>query len=104
MSLARSTLYAKSKVNLPRLKKDADLQDSIKRIVLAYPGYGYRRVTHQLRREGYPFNHKRILRVRKTSDLLCRTPRCWRKTTDSDHSFPIYANLLRHFSRPGLGC
>ncbi|MBE3087946.1 MAG: transposase [Chloroflexi bacterium] len=72
MSLARSTFYAKGKVNLPRLKENADLQDSIERIVLAYPGYGYRRVTHQLRREGCPFNHKRILRVIKTSDLLCR--------------------------------
>jgi len=32
----------------------------------------------------------------KTSDLLCRYPRRWRKITDSDHDLLIYANLLRH--------
>jgi len=54
VSLARSTFYAKNKVDLQRLKEEADLRGRIERIVLAYPGYGYRRVTHQLRREGCP--------------------------------------------------
>jgi putative transposase len=95
MDLAGSTFYAKSNVNPHRLKEEADLRDSIERIVLAYPGYGYRRVMHQLRREGCPVNHKRVLRVMKASDLLCRLSRRWRKTTDSDHGLPIYSNLLR---------
>ena len=96
MSLARSTFYAKNEVDLQRLKDEADLCDRIERIVLAYPGYGYRRVTHQLRRESFRVNHKRVLRVMGNSDLLCRLPRRWRKTTDSDHDLLIYANLLRH--------
>jgi putative transposase len=95
MDLASSTFYAKSKVNPHRLKKEADLRDLIEQIVLAYPGYGYRRVMHHLRREGCPVNHKRVLRVMKASDLLCRLSRRWRKTTDSDHGLPIYPNLLR---------
>ena len=32
----------------------------------------------------------------KASDLLCRYPRRWRKTTDSDHGLLIYSNLLRY--------
>lgn len=50
MSLARSTFYAKNKVDLQRLKDEADLRDRIERIVLAYPGYGYRRL-------GFPHGH-----------------------------------------------
>jgi putative transposase len=95
MDLAGSTFYAKSKVDLPRLKEEADLRDSIERIVLEFPGYGYRRVCRQLQREGGRINHKRVLRVMRNNDLLCRLSRRWRKTTDSDHGLPIYSNLLR---------
>ncbi len=67
MRLARSTFYAKNEVDLQGLKEEADLRDRIERIVLAYPGYGYRRVTHQLRRESFRVNHKRVLRVMGTA-------------------------------------
>ncbi|MCX5971737.1 MAG: DDE-type integrase/transposase/recombinase [Coprothermobacterota bacterium] len=32
----------------------------------------------------------------KTSDLLYRAARPWRRTINSDHVFPIYANLLHN--------
>ena len=32
------------------------LRDAIERIVLEFPGYGYRRVTHELRRQGWTVN------------------------------------------------
>lgn len=43
--------------------RDTALRDAIERIVLDFPGYGYRRVTHALRRDGWVVNHKRVLRV-----------------------------------------
>jgi len=33
------------------------------------PGYGYRRVTHELRRRGHLINHKRIARLMKMHGL-----------------------------------
>jgi transposase InsO family protein len=72
------------------------LRDAIERIVLAFPGYGYRRVTHQLRRDGIVANHKRVLRVMRQESLLCQLKRRWVKTTDSEHGLRVYPNLLAH--------
>jgi hypothetical protein len=42
--------------------EETALRDQIERIILEFPGYGYRRVTHALAREGMAVNHKRVLR------------------------------------------
>lgn len=46
-----------------RNERDVALRDAIEQIVLEFPGYGYRRVTKALMREGWVVNHKRVLRV-----------------------------------------
>ena len=71
------------------------LREAIERIVLVCPGYGYRRVTHQLRREGISVNHKRVLRVMRAESLLCQLQRRWVRTTDSEHGLRVYPNLLK---------
>lgn len=70
------------------------LREAVERIVLAFPGYGYRRVTAQLQREGFRVNHKRVLRVMRQESLLCALQRRWVKTTDSQHGLRVYPNLL----------
>lgn len=72
------------------------LRDQIQGIVLEMPGYGYRRVTKQLQRQGYEVNHKRVLRLMREDNLLClRKNRSWTPaTTDSRHGFPCYPNLV----------
>ncbi len=70
------------------------LRDRIEAIVLEFPGYGYRRVTAQLHREGVAVNHKRVLRVMREESLLCELQRRWVKTTDSEHGLRTYPNLL----------
>lgn len=77
------------------MKVEADCRDRIEAICIEFPRYGYRRVTHQLRYEGWLVNHKRVLRLMRESDLLCRVKRKWVKTTDSRHSFPTYPNLIK---------
>jgi putative transposase len=80
---------------LPRNRsEETALRDAIERIVLEYPGYGYRRVTHQLHREGIVANHKRVLRVMRAESLLCQRKRRWVQTTDSEHGHQVYPNLL----------
>jgi len=71
------------------------LRDRIEAICLGFPRYGYRRVSEQLKREGKPVNHKRVLRLMRESDLLCRVKRKWVKTTDSKHPFRRYPNLIK---------
>jgi putative transposase len=52
-------------------------------------------VTRQLQHEGKVINHKKVLRLMRDSDLLCRVKRKWIKTTDSLHPFPRYPNLIK---------
>jgi transposase InsO family protein len=69
--------------------------DRIEAICLEFSRYGYRRVTAQLKRERFLINHKKVLRLMRESDLLCRVKRRWMRTTDSDHGFPRYPNLIK---------
>jgi len=71
------------------------LRDAIERIVLEFPGYGYRRVTKELHRRGWTVNHKKVLRVMREESLLCRLKRHFKPTTDSTHPFGRYPNLVK---------
>lgn len=96
MNLVRSSFYYRLKCKSPeQVTAAADLMDRIEAICLEFPGYGYRRVTHQLKHEGKLVNHKKVLRLMRESDLLCRIRRRWVKTTDSHHRFPRYPNLIK---------
>ncbi len=73
---------------------DVALRDAIELIVLEFAGYGYRRVTHALKRDGWQVNHKRVLRVMREESLLCQLKRQFVPTTDSHHRYQVYPNLL----------
>jgi putative transposase len=78
-----------------RTKENAlSLRAAVERLVLQFPGYGYRRVTKQLQREGFKVNRKRVLRVMREESLLCQLKRRWTKTTDSAHGWRVYPNRL----------
>lgn len=94
MNIARSAFYGKTS-DADRMKAEADLVDRIETICLEFPRYGYRRVTEQLKRDGRCVNHKKVLRLMRESDLLCRVKRRWTNTTDSRHGFPRYPNLIK---------
>jgi len=99
MKLARSSFYYKPKLQSPDRKKlEADLRDRIEAICLGFSRYGYRRVTYQLKREGKQVNHKKVLRLMRESDLLCRVRRRRVKTTNSWHRFARYPNLVKGVS------
>jgi len=96
MKLARSSFYYKPRgKSSDQMKAEADLRDRIETICLGFPRYGYRRVTYQLKREGMQVNHKKVLKIMRESDLLCRVKRKRVKTTNSRHRFPRYPNLVK---------
>jgi putative transposase len=95
MKLARSSFYYRPRNKAVEKKADADLTDKIEAICLDFPRYGYRRVTVALARENLRVNHKKVLRLMRESDLLCRVKRRKVKTTDSRHRFPRYPNLVK---------
>jgi putative transposase len=73
---------------------DIALRDAIERIVLAFPGYGYRRVTAELHRQGQFVNHKCVLRIMREEALLCHLKRHFVVTTNAKHGLATYPNLL----------
>jgi transposase InsO family protein len=60
-----------------------------------FAGYGYRRMTKALRRDGWKINHKRVERVMKQAGLICRRKPRYVHTTDPKHGEPVYPNLIK---------
>jgi transposase InsO family protein len=93
VGVSRSWYYAHPSADA-LAERDLDLRDAIERVTLEFPGYGYRRVTHALHREGWSVNHKRVGRVMRQESLLCHLKQRFLVTTDSTHGLPTYPNLL----------
>ena len=103
MDIARSSFYYQPKEpDTADVKADMDILDRIETICLDFHGYGYRRVTRQLHYDGFQVNHKRVLRLMRESDLLCRIKRKWVRTTDSNHGLPIFRNLIKDRQITGI--
>ena len=97
LKIARSTYYSKETgIDLSNQKNEADLIDQIGEIVCEFPGYGTRRVMKHLRREGFIINRKRIQRIMRENLLLCKRKRKFINTTDSNHNFKRYPNLIKN--------
>ena len=92
MNLARSSYYYS-----PRGRRRADepqLTTRIQAICERLPGYGYRRVTRQLRREGWTINHKRVARIMADQHLQAEVPHSFTVTSDGAALAP-FPNLAR---------
>jgi putative transposase len=91
LQVNRAWYYASqhSTIEPTKLAEAVALRDAIEQIILDFPGYGYRRVTHALSRAGWKVNHKRVLRIMREESLLCQLKRHFVQTTDSRHHFPI---------------
>jgi putative transposase len=94
LEVSRSWYYEKQ--SRPEISEaEVELRDAIERIILDFPGYGYRRVTHALKRSGWVVNHKRVLRIMREESLLCQLKRHFVHTTDSQHRYQVYPNLVK---------
>ena len=93
VALSRASYYRGLQRRDPEPETVA-LRDHIQKIALAFPAYGYRRITAELGRRGWSCNHKRVLRLMRQDNLLClRRRKSFLRTTDSAHPFPVFANL-----------
>jgi len=88
VNVCRSGLY---RARQPRRNRDAQVRAAMDPIVEHFAGYGYRRVTEALARQGFVVNHKRVLRMMRQNGWLCRlrsrmssssSPRSWTLTRD----------------------
>ena len=96
MKLSPSSYYYKTKEpTFEQIALQRKILECIEQIILEMPGYGYRRVTKQLQRDGYSINHKKVLKIMRENNLLCKKKRVYRRTTNSKHPYPRYPNLIK---------
>lgn len=88
--------YPRSSYYYRKQQRDEQaLQVALRRVAGEWPTYGYRRITAQLRREGWVVNSKRVRRLMRDLDLSCPQKRPRRRTTQSDHVWGRYPNLVQ---------
>ena len=89
LDLARSSFY-----RIRAVVEDGDLRAALLDLAGQYPTYGYRRLTALLKRAGWAVNHKRIQRIMAEMGLQRPAKRRKKRTTNSQHDFPRYPNLV----------
>jgi transposase InsO family protein len=90
LDVPRSSYYYQ-----PRSGDDSLFRTALKRVAGEWPTYGYRRLTVQMRREEkYVVNGKKVRRYMQLLGLKAKVKRQKRCTTNSQHDFPRYPNLV----------
>src|SRR5207302_6737232 len=78
----------------PRLAEDRPLEDALGELAGQWPTSGYRRLTVMLRRQGHRVNTKHVRRLMHELSIVGKAPLRRPRTTDSNHPFPRYPNLV----------
>jgi putative transposase len=91
VGMPHSTYYYRSQRD-----KESQLESDLETVAGQYPKYGTRRITQQLRRAPYHYqnNRKRLQRMMRQKKLLRPLKRAKYRTTDSQHPYPRYPNLV----------
>lgn len=91
LDLARSTYYHQGQEKAG----DQALRDEIEEVIARWPTYGYRRVTHQLKRKGHAVGETRVRRLLEELEHTSQVGKASFSTTDSRHDHPRYPNLIK---------
>jgi transposase InsO family protein len=91
LDLPRSSFYYRA-----QSKQEDDLKEAVQSLAGLFPTYGTRRIAHQLRRPPYRYlvGRKRIQRLMRSMRLLRPVKRVKIRTTNSQHGFPRFSNLM----------
>lgn len=91
LGMPRSSIYY-----APRPAIDeAMLKTALLDLAAEWPTFGYRRLTVMMQRLGWPVNSKRVRRWMDELGLYGAAPARKTRTTNSQHDFPRYPNLVK---------
>jgi transposase InsO family protein len=85
----------------PAPDADAMFKTALLDLAGEWPTYGYRRLTAMMRRDGWPVNGKRVRRWMDELGISGVPPQRKRRTTNSQHAFPRYPNLVENLEIQG---
>ena len=92
LGLSRSNYYYS-----PRQPEEQAVEAAIQQVMEEFAAYGTRRITAQLARAPHPLrvNRKRVQRIMRQKDWLRPVRKRKVRTTDSQHPYPRYPNLVQ---------
>lgn len=96
IELSPSSFYYDPKV--PRHKREEDdamYRNLIEQVQEEFPGSGYRSVQRYLHRSGVKIGERKLRRIMGKYGLWAEVKRAFVLTTDSNHDFETYPNLIR---------
>jgi putative transposase len=92
LGVPRSSVYYAARAPVA---DEAMLKTALLDLAGEWPTYGYRRLTIMMRRLAWPVNAKRVRRWMQELGLHGAPPAHGKRTTDSNHDFPRYPNLVK---------
>lgn len=98
----RAGFYRFRQADQPPDADEQELSEQIRKIARKWPAYGTRRVTVELQQGGWEVNRKRVQRLMRAENLLCRRKRKFEVTTDSNHQLEVYQNLAPEMELTGV--
>lgn len=91
LGVPRSSIYYQAQ---PVPDAEAMFKTALLDLAGQWPTYGYRRLTAMMRRLDWPVNSKRVRRWMQELNLTGAPPTRKHRTTDSNHDFPRFPNLV----------
>lgn len=92
LDVPRSSVYYPAQ---PVPDDEAMLKTVLLDLAGQWPTYGYRRLTAMMHRFGWTVNGKRVRRWMEELHLTAAPPKRKTRTTNSNHAFPRYPNLVK---------
>jgi putative transposase len=92
LGVPRSSIYYAAQ---PIPDDEAMLKTVLVDVAGEWPTYGYRRLTAMMHRLGWQVNDKRVRRWMDELGIHGKPPTRTKRTTNSKHAFPRYANIVK---------
>lgn len=103
MEISTSTYHYKPKVSrAEKEKRDADIRGEVEQIRVEQPRVGYRPLLKHLRETGVDIGERRLREVLKKFQLQIKPRRRFVRTTNSEHGFKVYENLVKGLTVSGI--
>jgi putative transposase len=96
MELSHSTFYYRPQKSEAKRDEEQKIVARLTELARDFSGYGIRRMTAELKDDGFKINRKRVYRLMQQHRLLCTVKRAFVITTDSHHGFGYYPNLYEN--------
>ena len=96
MALSRSTYYYRAQRSEAKREENLKIIARLEQLAQDFPCYGIRRMTAQLKADGFQVNRKRVYRLMQAQQLLCQAKKRFVVTTNSDHTYERYPNLYEN--------